>query len=114
MNFHHYRVYLLENKRDFSLNKAQGRFVSGLGEISSLDSTGKLNDNDNIWQRRWRQTSDQKRLLDEADHWELTVIRIPSHPHPLAIYHYNSTTIPPTLFETIIVIVCGVDLFHLI
>ena len=48
MNFHHYRVYLLEKKRDLSLNKAQGRFVSGLGEISSLDSTGKLNDNDNI------------------------------------------------------------------
>ena len=49
MNFHHYRVYLLEKKRDSSLNKAQGRFVSGLAEISSLDSTRKLNDNDNIW-----------------------------------------------------------------
>ena len=112
MNFYHY--ISLKTSVTFSLNKAEGRFVSGLGEISFLDSTGKLNDNDNIWQRRWQQTSDQKRLLDEADHWELTVIRTPSHPHPHAIYHYNSTTIPPTLFETIIVIVCGVDLFHLI
>ena len=46
MNFHHY--ISLKTSVTFSLNKAEGRFVSGLGEISSLDSTGKLNDNDNI------------------------------------------------------------------
>ena len=44
--------------------------------------TQENNDNDNIWQRRWRQKSDQKRLFEEADHGALTIIRTPSQPHP--------------------------------